>query len=183
MPKVRVLSRIRRLSRGSTGFFGGNRLSFTNKRPTGRHRSVRKVRSIQIFPVGLIQIFPGNRKGANSNVFGGKKAKPYLTVAPYKVRTSSGPKLPVWNGSETHSTPGVGLARVRTFLIFGTAERTPFARKAKLDVSRGKTLFPDPDIWLAAKLGLAKCPGFIQNSKTLERFNWVLWRQSVFFYK
>ena len=99
MPKVRVLSRIRRLSRGSTGFFGGNRLSFTNKRPTGRHRSVRKVRSIQIFPVGLIQIFPGNRKGANSNVFGGKKAKPYLTVAPYKVRTSSGPKLPVWNGS------------------------------------------------------------------------------------
>ena len=48
----------------------------------------------------MIQIFPGNRKGANSNVFGGKKAKPYLTVAPYKVRTSSGPKLPVWNGSQ-----------------------------------------------------------------------------------
>ena len=84
---------------------------------------------------------------------------------------------------ETHSTPGVGLARVRTFLIFGTAERTPFARKTKLDISRGKTLSPSPDIWLAAKLGLAKCPGFIQNSKTLERFNWVLWRQSAFFYK
>ena len=110
--KVRVLSRIRRLSRGSTGFFGGNRLSFTNKRPTGRHRSVRKVRSIQIFPVGLIQIFPGNRKGANSNVSWGKKAKPYLTVAPYKVRTSSGPKLPVWNGSEAVS---YGNLEIRTW--------------------------------------------------------------------
>ena len=54
--------------------------------------------------VGLIQIFPGNRKGANSNVFGGKKAKPYLTVAPYKVRTSSGPKLPVWNGSQNQKS-------------------------------------------------------------------------------
>jgi hypothetical protein len=61
---------------------------------------------------------------------------------------------------ETHSTPGVGLARVRTFLIFGTAERTPFARKAKLDVSRGKTLIPTPDIWQARVLQLAKCPGF-----------------------
>ena len=59
---------------------------------------------------------------------------------------------------ETHSTPGVGLARVRTFLIFGTAERTPFARKAKLDVSRGKTLIPNSDFWLAAKPGLAKSP-------------------------
>ena len=82
-----------------------------------------------------------------------------------------------------HSTPGVGLARVRTFLIFGTGERTPFARKTKLKLSRGKTLIPNSDFWLAAKPGLAKSPGFIQNSKTLERFNWVLWRQSAFFYK
>ena len=84
---------------------------------------------------------------------------------------------------QTHSTPGVGLARVRTFLIFGTAERTPFARKAKLDVSRGKTLIPNSDFCRAAKPGLGKSPSFIQNSKTLERFNWVLWRQSAFFYK
>ena len=87
------------------------------------------------------------------------------------------------NPYQTHSTPGVGLARVRTFLIFGTGERTPFARKTKLKLSRGKTLIPNSDFWLAAKPGLAKSPGFIQNSKTLERFNWVLWRQSAFFYK
>ena len=60
---------------------------------------------------------------------------------------------------------------------------TSFARKTKLKLSRGKTLIPNSDFWLAAKPGLAKSPGFIQNSKTLERFNWVLWRQSAFFYK
>ena len=39
-------------------------LSLQIKRPIGRHRSVRTVRSIQIFPVGSIQIFLGNRKRA-----------------------------------------------------------------------------------------------------------------------
>ena len=61
---------------------------------------------------------------------------------------------------QTHSTPEVRLAIFLVFLIFGTAERTPFARKAKLDISRGKTLIPTPDIWQARVLQLAKCPGF-----------------------
>ena len=39
-------------------------ISLQIKRPIGRHRSVRTVRSIQIFPVGSIQIFLGNRKRA-----------------------------------------------------------------------------------------------------------------------
>ena len=40
-------------------------LSLQIKKPIGRHRSVRTVRSIQIFPVCSIQIFPdrSNRKG------------------------------------------------------------------------------------------------------------------------
>ena len=63
--------------------------------------------------------------------------------------------MTISNFIETHSTPGVGLARVRTFLIFGTAERTPFARKTKLKLSRGKTLSSSPNIWqVAISVGL-----------------------------
>ena len=106
-----------------------------------------------------------------------------LYLAPFGDSGTKSRIIGLFQSAETHSTPGVGLARVRTFLIFGTGERTPFARKTKLKLSRGKTLIPNSDFWLAAKPGLAKSPGFIQNSKTLERFNWVLWRQSAFFYK
>ena len=48
---------------------------------------------------------------------------------------------------------------------------------------RGKTLSSSPYFWRVAKSVLAKSTDFIQNSYSLERFNWVLWRQSAFFYK
>ena len=42
--------------------------------------------------------------------------------------------------SETHSTPEVRLATFLVFLIFGTAERTPFAPKVFRILPRGKPL-------------------------------------------
>jgi len=45
--------------------------------------------------------------------------------------------------SETHSTPEVRLASFLLFLIFGTAERTPFAPKVFRILQRGKTLTAD----------------------------------------
>jgi hypothetical protein len=44
---------------------------------------------------------------------------------------------------ETHSTPGVRLASFLFFLIFGTAERTPFAPKTLWILPRGKNLTAD----------------------------------------
>ena len=45
--------------------------------------------------------------------------------------------------NETHSTPEVRLASFSLFLIFGTAERTPFAPKVFRILQRGKTLTAD----------------------------------------
>ena len=44
---------------------------------------------------------------------------------------------------QTHSTPEVRLAIFLVFLIFGTAERTPFAPKVFRILPRGKTLTAD----------------------------------------
>ena len=47
------------------------------------------------------------------------------------------------NPYQTHSTPGVRLASFLFFLIFGTAERTPFAPKTLWILPRGKNLTAD----------------------------------------
>ena len=78
-------------------------ISLQIKRPIGRHRSVRTVRSIQIFPVGSIQIFEICDKCVQKNSWNqksGENPPPYkCTLSPYKFRTFSDSNFPVWNGS------------------------------------------------------------------------------------
>jgi len=56
------------------------------------------------------------------------------------------------NFDDDDDTGSIGI--FRTFLIFGTAERTPFARKTELKFSRGKTLTSDPYFCTSYKAAL-----------------------------
>ena len=75
-------------------------ISLQIKRPIGRHRSVRTVRSIQIFPVGSIQIFEICDKCVQKISWNQKVVKNRLALMhtlPLQIPDSN---FPVWNGSE-----------------------------------------------------------------------------------
>ena len=87
-------------------------LSLQIKKPIGRHRSVRTVRSIQIFPVGSIQIFEICDKCVQKISWNQKSGEnPPLIIAHSPLTNSAHFRIPTFRCgmglSQTRSTPEV----------------------------------------------------------------------------
>ena len=96
-------------------------LSLQIKRPIGRHRSVRTVRSIQIFPVGSIQIFEICDKCVQKISWNQKSAEKPPQIAHSPLTNSAHFRIPTFRCHHHHHGFSFGPRTMRSAMEAHTA--------------------------------------------------------------